>query len=145
MKKIITLFTLAILSIGSTFASDIDINKTAQANFAAHFAKATNVKWEKNDTYYKTSFQLNGQALSALFAENGDMIAVSRNILSPELPVQLQSALKIDLSDNWISELVEYVIDGQTKYYATVEDANGKIVYESLGTYDWEMVKKIAK
>ena len=141
----ITVCAFAILSITSSFAGDIEINKTAQANFTAHFAKSTNVKWEKNDNYYKAVFQLNGQSLSALFSGDGDMIAVSRNILSPELPIQLQTTLNIDLSENWISELVEYVIDGETRYYATVENANEKIVYESVGTFDWSVAKTVAK
>ncbi len=145
MKKFILILTLAMVTVTTSFAGDNDINKTAQANFTTHFAKSTDVKWEKNENYFKASFRLNGQSLSALFSDNGDMIAVSRNILSPELPIQLQSTLDISLSDNWISELVEYAIDGETKYYATVETANEKIVYESLGTYDWSIVKKIAK
>ena len=145
MKKFILLLTLAIVTVTTTFAGDNDINKTAQANFAAHFAKSTNVRWEKNENYYKASFQLNGKSLSALFSGQGDMIAVSRNILSPELPILLQSALDINLSDSWISELTEYAVDGNTRYYVTVENANEKTVYESVGTYDWSMVKKIVK
>lgn len=145
MKKFILFLTLVVVTVTSAFAGDIDINKTAQANFAAHFAKSTNVKWEKNENYFKVYFQLNGQSLNALFSDKGDLIAESRNILSPDLPIQLQSTLDINLSDNWISELAEYIIDGETRYYVTVENANEKTLYESVGTSGWAMVKIIAK
>jgi hypothetical protein len=145
-KKIVTILAFVMLAITTTFAADNDgISKNALATFSGAFAKATDVKWEKNDTYYTVAFQMNGQALTALIAEDGDMIAVSRNILSTELPIQLQASLSKDFSAYWISDLAEYAVDDATRYYVTIEDADKKITLESVGTYDWSVLRKIVK
>jgi hypothetical protein len=144
-KKIVTLFTLVILAATTTFAAGNDISKNALATFSESYAKATNVKWEKENNYYKASFEMNGQSLSALLSEEGDMIAVSRNILSTELPINLQASLNKNFSEYWISGLVEYAVYNETKYFVTVENADQKTTLESVGTYDWSSIKKVAK
>jgi hypothetical protein len=145
MKKFITAIAFTIASISSIFAGGNDISKNVQATFTATYAKASNAVWEKTDNYYKVSFQLNGQSLSALLSNQGEMIAVSRNILSYELPILLQSSLDIDLSSSWITGLVEYAVDNRTVYYATVENAHQTIIYESTGYYGWTILKTTAK
>jgi len=144
-KKMITLLAFILLAIATTFANDNDISKDARATFAVSFAKATDVKWEKENTYYKAFFTLNGQSLSALIAEEGKLIAVSRNILSTELPLNLQAAIAKKFTGYWITDLAEYAVGSETLYYLTVENADQKTVYESVGTYDWSLVKKMAK
>ncbi len=144
-KKIVILTALVILAVATTFANDNEIGKNALSTFSETFTKATNVKWERNSHYYAASFQMNGQSLTALLSENGDMIAVSRNILSTEMPLHLQTTLARDYSAYWISDLVEYAVGSETRYYVTVEDADKKIVLESVNTYDWTLVKKIVK
>ena len=88
---------------------------------------------------------MNGQSLSALLSEEGKLIAVSRNILSTELPLNLQASLSKNFAAYWISDLVEYAVGNETLYYLTVENADQKSVYESVGTYDWSLLKKTAK
>jgi hypothetical protein len=144
-KKFLTLMAFAILTITSAFAGGNDINKNALNTFAESFAKATNVKWEKNENYYKASFQLNGESLNALLSEEGEIIAVSRNILSTGLPIGLQTSLGKDFSVYWISELTEYAVGNETIYFITVENADEKIILENVGTYDWTVTKKFAK
>ncbi|MEO5681077.1 MAG: hypothetical protein ABIQ88_00485 [Chitinophagaceae bacterium] len=143
-KKIITLLAFVILAVTTSFAGN-EISKNAISTFTGSFAKATGVTWEKAEKYYKASFRLNGQSLNALLSEEGEMIAVSRNILSTELPVSLQLALNKNISGNWISELVEYAVHGETKYFITLEDADKKTIFQSDGTYDWSLFKRIAK
>lgn len=144
-KKIVTLFALVILAATTTFAAAQDISKNALTTFTKSYAKATNVKWDKENNYYKASFEMNGQSLNALLSEEGDMIAVSRNILSTELPINLQASLNKDYSAYWISGLVEYAVDNETKYFVTVENADQKTTLESVGTYDWSSIIKVAK
>ncbi len=144
-KKILTIIALAILTVTTSFANNTDISKNAMATFASNFSNATEVKWESSDNYYSASFHLNGQILNALFAESGDLIAVSRNILSTELPINLQVAIGKNYPGYWISELAEYAIDGETRYYMTIENADKKIVTQSFGVYTWTMVKETAK
>ena len=92
-KTIVTIIAFLILAITSTFANGNEISKEAISTFSTTFAKATDVKWENENTYYKASFKLNGQSLSALLSEEGKVIAVARNILSTELPLNLQGSL----------------------------------------------------
>ena len=145
-KKIVTILAFVMLAITTTFAADNDgISKNALTTFSGAFAKATEVKWEKNDTYYTVAFQMNGQALTALIAEEGDMIAVSRNMLSTELPIQLQASLNKNFSAYWISDLAEYTVADETRYYVTIDDADKKITLQNIGTYDWTIVRKNVK
>jgi hypothetical protein len=144
-KKMITLMAFVLLAVTATFANGADISKDALAAFSNTFAKANNVKWEKNEKYDKASFQLNGQSLTALLSEKGEIIAVSRNILSTELPINLQVSFNKNFSGYWISDLVEYAIDGETTYYVTIENADEKTILESVGTYDWSLFKKMSK
>jgi hypothetical protein len=144
-KKIITLMTFVMLAVTTTFAGGNDISNAALATFSGTFAKATDVKWEKEDTYYKASFKMNGQSFNALLSEDGNMIAVSRNILSTELPIRLQASLNKNFSAYWISDLTEYAVGNETLYYITLENADQRTMFESVGTYDWSLLKKITK
>ena|SRR5450631_730993 len=144
-KKILTLMAFVMLTISSVFAGGKDISKSALTTFSGSFAKATNVKWEKYEDYYKASFQMNGQSLNAFVSEQGDIIAVSRNILSTGLPIGLQASLGKDFATYWITDLTEYAVGNETKYYITVENADGKITMENVGTYDWSVTRKSAK
>jgi len=144
-KKIITLVAFVMLAVTTTFAGGNDISKNALVTFSGAFAKATDVKWEKEATYYKASFKMNGQSLNALLSEEGDMIAVSRNILSTELPIRLQASLNKNFSAYWISELTEYAVGDSTLYYITLENADQKTMFESVGMYDWSLLKKTTK
>ncbi|HTE09950.1 MAG TPA: hypothetical protein VK645_03255 [Chitinophagaceae bacterium] len=144
-KKIITLLAFVMLAVTTTFAGGNGISKNALVTFSGTFAKATDVKWEKEATYYKASFKMNGQSLNALLSEEGDMIAVSRNILSTELPIRLQASLNKNFSAYWIADLTEYAVGNGTVYYITLENADQKMLFESVGTYDWALVKTITK
>jgi hypothetical protein len=144
-KKMITLLAFVMLTVTATFANDIDVSKNALTAFSATFAKASDIKWEIADNYYKASFQINGQSLSALLSEEGEVIAVYRNILSTDLPLNLQASLYKKVSGYWISDLVEYAIGDETRYYLTLENADEKIVMENIGTYGWSLFKKTAK
>lgn len=145
MKKILTLLVFVTLGVTAAFANGNDISKNALTTFSAAFAKASNVKWAKENNYYTASFQMNGQSFNALLSEEGEMIAVSRNILSTDLPVGLQVSLNTTFPAYWISELVEYAVDNETRYFITIENANQKITLENVGTYDWSSVKRTAK
>ncbi len=145
-KKLITLLTLVMLTItSSTFATGTEISKNISAAFSAAFVKATDVSWTKTGNFFKASFRMNGRSLSAFLSEDGEVIAVSRNIISTELPVYLQVVLNKNFSNYWISDLFEYTSGGETKYYVTIENADEKLILESAGTYDWSLFKKMAK
>ncbi|MDE3248306.1 MAG: hypothetical protein KGO82_06605 [Bacteroidota bacterium] len=146
MKKIIITLAFAFLSAG-VFARDNNngISQKAISTVNNYFAGATDLNWEKADNFYKASFRLRGLYLNALISSDGEIIAVSRNIVSSDLPLTLQAALGKRLDGSWITELTEYVIDGNTVYYVTLDNADERVVFQSAGTYDWTFIKKIAR
>lgn len=144
-KKFVTILALVLLTITSAFANETSVSKNALTTFSETFVNATDVKWEISGNYYKASFQINGHSLNTLLSEQGEIIAVYRNIISTELPLRLQGALYKNYSKFWISDLAEYAVDGETKYYLTVENGDKKIIMENVGTYDWSVVKETAK
>jgi hypothetical protein len=144
-KKIVTILAFVMLAITATFANGDGVSKKALATFSSTFVKAKDVKWEIADNYYKASFRVNGYSLNALLSEEGEMIAVYRNILSTELPLNLQGSLYKGFSNYWIADLVEYAIGTETTYYLTLENADEKIVVKSTDNYDWSLFKKTVK
>ncbi|MFT3934617.1 MAG: hypothetical protein QM726_13420 [Chitinophagaceae bacterium] len=144
-KKIITIAAFIMLAIGTTFANDNGISKNALLTFSEAFTNATDVKWEKEDHYYKVAFQENNLLLKALISEEGKLIAVSRNILSTDLPISLQASYRKNYTGYWISELTEYAIGNETRYFLTLENADQKILMENVGTHNWSPVKTIVK
>lgn len=144
-KKIITIAAFVIFSVTAAFAGNTDISKNVQTSFTHSFANATNVSWQNNSTYYSAAFQLNGRSLNALFSTDGEMIAVSQNILSTELPAQLESLLRQNFTAFWVSDLVKYDIGGEAKYYATVQNAERETILESIGAEEWSVLKETVK
>jgi hypothetical protein len=57
----------------------------------------------------------------------------------------LQSNLRKDYSDYWVSDLFEVVKNGRTEYYVTLENADKKIVLQSSGSNEWEEYRKVRK
>ena len=126
MKKSLTLAAVAILFAVSSFASPVtgpDTKKAAEV-FSKVFANAQSVKWEENSKFLSASFQLYGNYMSAHFSPSAELIGVSRNITSSQLPLHLFAQLKKHYSNYWISELFEYVTKDSDSYYVTLENAD---------------------
>ena len=147
MKKIAQLLVLAMIISATTFATNIhdNVNKNIQAAFTEKFAGAKEVSWATTDNYVKASFQINGQFMAAYFTGSGNLIGVARNLLSQQLPINLQTGLKKELTGGWITELFEYATDEETSYFATLENADQKVVVQSIDSHNWVVVKKSKK
>ena len=148
MKK--TILALAvILTVGLTSASaktNEDISQSALASFKSEFTGAKNVSWQQAKDYAKVTFTLNDQVMYAYYShENNELMAVVRNILSDQLPINLASSLKKDFGDRWISGLFEVAKQDHTSYYATVEDANEMLVLKSINLNEWTVYKRTKK
>ena len=88
---------------------------------------------------------MNGKPLNAIFSKEGRIIAVTQNILSTELPVQLQNSLSNNYPDYWITDLFKYTTRDETRYYLTIENGKEKKIMESLGTIEWSLFKQLTK
>ena len=132
MKK--TIFALAfslILGSASFANNDESINERASQSFKKEFAQAKDVSWQKSGDMFRATFTLNERVLFAYYSQSGDLMAITRNITSDQLPIALQTSLRKNYTEYWVSDLFEMVSGGQTSYYITVENADHKVVLKS--------------
>jgi hypothetical protein len=131
----------------STFATTTndDSNETVKVAFHKDFKKAEMMSAEAKTTYTKVTFKLNDVIMYAFYSDNGQLLAVTRNITSNQLPIQLLLEVKKNYNDCWISDLFELTGDGVSTYYITLENADSKVTLRSNGTDNWETYEKKAK
>jgi len=129
-----------------SFAGEIVISDAALSSFKATFSNATEVHWTTLNEYYKVSFFLQGEYITAYYDNYGQRIAVTRNITLKNLPLSLQISLKTEYDNYWISDIFEInkTEDG-IAYYVTIENADSRIVLKSGSTPEWTTFKKISK
>jgi len=145
-KRIVTLALLLTLSLSSIFANGTEgVNQRVMNSFKTEFANARDVKWEISKDFVKATFLLNDQVMFAFYSAEGDQIAVSRNILSGQLPINLLSDMKKNYAEFWITDLFEIATKSDTAYYVTIESGDYTIVLKSNGTFGWELFKKERK
>jgi len=114
-KSILSLALMLMIGLSSTFANYAEgVNQKVMSSFNKEFANAKDVKWESGKDYVKATFTLNGQILFAYYSENGEMLAMTRNILSSQLPINLLNDLKKDYSSFWITDLFEMAAGNET-------------------------------
>lgn len=148
MKKIM-LALAVILTVGLTSAfakNSEDINRNTIASFKNDFSQATQVSWQDGKEYVKATFTLNDQVMFAYYSkESNELMAVERNILSDQLPINLFTSLKKDYSGGWISGLFEMAKPDHTVYFATLENANERVVLKSNSSNEWMVYKREKK
>jgi uncharacterized membrane protein affecting hemolysin expression len=151
MKRIFVTLTLMLSLISmSSFANeeknttDVVVSSSVLKSFQDAFKNAVEVTWSVSDNFTKASFVMNDQHVSAFYSTNGELLAVTRNISSLQLPLALQTNLKQRTGDFWISELIEVSNDNGTSYYVTLESADTKLVLKSSDS-EWTTFQKQSK
>lgn len=144
MKKILLTLVIAVSSLGAAFAGE-EVSAKVLGAFKKDFTYAREITWTVADHYYQASFIYNDQYVSAYYSPEGELIGLTRFISPTDLPLALQSDLKVNHADFWITDLFEVSKDGQTVYYITLEDADAKIVLKSVDGGSWENYKKVKK
>ena len=144
MKKGILMWAM-ILTMGLTgvYANNEEtVNQKAVSSFKKDFSNAQDVKWEKSKDYVKATFKQDDQVMFAYYSQNGDLMAISRNIVSTHLPMSLLSQLKKSYSAYWVTELFEVSSSKDASYYVTLQSAEQTLVLKSNGLSEWEVYKK---
>ena len=146
MKRIFALTTALLLTIG---VSNSFANGGHNANDNANWLRKDFSQVELLDTktdanYTRFTFKLNGTVLTAYYSPIGDLIAVTQNITSTQLPLPLLMQVKRNYANYWISDLFELNADGESNYYITLESADKKVTLRS-SDYNWEVFSKTAK
>ena len=143
MKKGIVMSAIVLfMGITSLFANDKNgINEKAVTNFQKEFQNATEVSWQFSSQFVKVSFSLNEQFFTAYYNEEGERLAIARNLRSLELPMGLLEELKSSYKNYWITDLFEMHTPDETAYYITVENADQKVTLKSVGLREWMRYK----
>jgi len=135
-----------LLTASSTFATPTDdSNEAVKVAFHKDFKKAQLTATEVKATFTKLTFKLNGVVMYAFYSDNGQLLAVTRNITSNQLPIQLLLEVKKNYADYWISDLFELTGDGASNYYITLENADQRVTLRSNGSDSWETYEKRSK
>ncbi|MDP4216614.1 MAG: hypothetical protein Q8927_10455 [Bacteroidota bacterium] len=121
----------------SAIASD-DLSNQIRSSFKNEFNTAQLISWQVTSDFTKLTFLMNGNVMFAFYAPDGELLAVSRNILSSQLPISLTRNLKSSYADYWIADLFEISSETGNYYYVTLENSDRKIVLRSVGTSAWE-------
>ena len=144
MKKSILILAMLLTTIvGSSFANRTDDNKNrAAASFKQDFASAKEVTWEASKEVVKATFKLNDQVMFAYYTESGELMAVVRNMVSGQLPINLLTNLKKNYQGFWITDLFEVSASNESSYYVTLESADNVVVLKSSGLNKWEVFQR---
>ncbi len=143
MKRRIVIGVL-VLSFVSTYCfafNDRGISESVKEAFCKEFVNAGDVHWEEVGEFVKAQFTFNGQILDAYFSATGELVAVTRNILSIELPIHLSVELNKEYSAYWITDLFEMSAKGETSYYITLQFSDRELVLRSEYGGNWEVFK----
>jgi hypothetical protein len=81
----------------------------------------------------------------AFYSQDGDLLAITRNISSDKLPISLLTGLRKSYTEYWITDLFEMVAAGNSTYYVTVQNADMEVVLKSNEFGVWEVYKKSRK
>jgi hypothetical protein len=131
------------VGIGSSFATPAgNGNDIVIASFHKEFRTADVMQVENKKEYTKVTFRMNGVVMFAYYSENGDLMAVVRNIVSTQLPISLLMDLKKNHADYWITDLFEMDSNGQTTYYVALENSDTRITLRSSNSTNWETFQK---
>lgn len=134
------------VAVSYSFASGTDdVNSDIRTSFRKDFRNAQIMSSEVHKKFTKLTFKMNNAVFFAFYADNGELLALTRNILSTQLPVNLMLSLKNDYSGYWITELFELNGDDQNCYYVALENADKKLTLRSTSDGSWEVYEKTAK
>lgn len=147
MKKLIMAAVLSsVLLVNAAFANkDENVNAQVETAFKQEFAQAKNVSWQKMDDYYKATFTMDKESVNAYFTPEGEMIGIVHNMLSTQLPINLQASLKKTFDDYWITDLFEFARQDSNGYYITLQNADQVITLQSTNGSSWTTYSKTKK
>jgi hypothetical protein len=146
MKQfILSIITVAMMGASVFAAGNHEVNQKARQSFQRDFSTARNISYEQKEDYVKIQFSFDDQVLYAYYNNEGELLAVIRNIVSTQLPKRLLTNLKKDFNDFWISDLFEMTSNERTTYYVTLENADGTIILKSEDIPCWTVFSRRKK
>lgn len=146
MKKLFIVAMILLTGLSTTFANLREtVNEKISKAFTEDFAGAQEVKWENKENFAKATFKLGNQVMFAFYSQDGELLGVTRNIVSTQLPINLLSDLKKGYNNYWITDLFEMGTNSNTTYYVTLENSTHTVVLKSTGTEGWSVFSRTKK
>jgi len=119
--------------------------KDVPTSFHRNFRKAEVLSSEVQAKFTVVTFKLNNAIESAYYGEKGQLLAVIHNIVSSQLPADLQADLKSIYGGYWITELFELNADGQSGYYIALENTDTRLTLHATADGVWEVYGSAVK
>ena len=117
----------------------------AKISFQKEFKNAQVLSWDVSRKFIKVTFKMNDMVLFAFYSGNGQLLAVTRNIVTSQLPINLVRELRQNYSNFWVSDLFEINGEEQNCYYITLESSDSKVVMRSIDNEKWETYETTSK
>jgi hypothetical protein len=124
---------------------DHGISSQLRTALQKDFNKAELVDYASGKDYTRLTLKTNDMIVFAYYSENGDLLAVTRNIKSTQLPLSLLLDLKKNYTGYWITDLFEMSAGSQSSYYMTLENGDTKVNLKSFNNDGWETIRKDKK
>lgn len=143
--RIVSLAFSLVMLLCSVAGNATEIHKQAISSFKKDFAAAQDVKWESANEFARVTFKLNDQVMVAWYSNEGRLLALTRNITSSQLPINLLADIKKNYSDYWITDLFEIAMSNETSWYITLQNSDQTLILRSDAAQGWEVYKKEKK
>ena len=146
-KRILTLVTAFVLIANITFANTgkSSVPESVTYAFNQSFSHAKMIGWDDYGNYYKATFMQRGKTMYAFYSDEAQFMGIAKNVLSDQLPVLLQAGIKNNFQGYWITDLVNYQVDGKNGFLVTIENADEKIVLKTDDDQHWQIYSKGSK
>ena len=146
MKKMLMAVAVFLtITTGTAFANTTEVNPKVIKAFNTAFVSVNDVTWTTGSDFYKASFTYNSKYVYAYYSLDGKFLGLTRLMATSELPLILQTSIKKNYADMWVTDLFEVANADGTAYYLTVEDAENVLIVKSAGGSDWTTFKKSKK
>ena len=94
-KSILTWALILMVGISTSFAHGKEgVSERVMNSFKKEFAEAQNVRWESTKEFAKATFTIHGQVMFAYYNSDANLLAVTRNIVAAQLPINLLTEIK---------------------------------------------------
>jgi hypothetical protein len=127
MKRVLTILSfVTIAGLSSAFAIGVPkVSPGALAEFQKEFPAAKNVKWSKEEDYFKVVFLYEDIRTIAYYTEEGEFAGSMRNMSYEELPLNVVHQVNSRFGNIIPLEATE-ITNGDGAYYRIVFELGGK-------------------
>lgn len=139
----IILFSALVFMAFNTSAQQIkqkDVPKAVKATFASLYPSIKDVDWEKEESNYEASFEIEKSKLSLILDSKGNLLETERQIKKEQLPASVLSSIGRDYVGYQIEEAATIESKGSTTYEAELE--KGEESFDLIFSADGAMLKK---